>query len=235
MKKRTRLAIAGAVAFMLSFVFALKSAPAQDAARFDHAVRTDFFAGFAGNKELLARGLAACEKTLAADPNHAEALVWHGAGLYFQGGQLRAKEETQRRFELIQKGMGEMDRAVELAPDSIGVRIPRGAVLLASAPFIPAQFGKPMVERGVSDYQRAYDLQKDVLMTIGSHPRGELLSGLAFGNAYLGNMEQAESFFLKVKEMNPNSPYSKRADKWLVAKSLPATEGACIGCHVPGK
>ena len=56
-------------------------------------------------------------------------------------------------------------------PDSIGVRIPRGSVLLASAPFIPAQFGKPMVERGISDYQRAYDLQKDVLMTMGSHPR----------------------------------------------------------------
>ena len=98
MKNRTRLAIAGVLAFALSFVFALKSAPAQEAARFDHAVRTDFFAGFAGNKELLARGMAACEKTLAGDPNHAEALVWHGAGLYYQGGQLRAKEDSQRRF-----------------------------------------------------------------------------------------------------------------------------------------
>jgi hypothetical protein len=35
--------------------------------------------------------------------------------------------------------------------------------------------------------------------------------------------------------MNPNSPYAKRADKWLQTRSLEPRETQCIGCHVPGK
>ncbi|MEO8025089.1 MAG: hypothetical protein ABI823_01365 [Bryobacteraceae bacterium] len=235
MKKYTKYLIAGAIAFMLAFVLSLKSAPAQEAARFDFHVRNDFFAGFSGNMELLDRGMAACEKALAENPKNPEALVWHGAGLYFKGGQAMQHGDQQAGMPMIQKGIAEMDRAVELAPDNIGVRIPRGAVLLTAAQFTPPQFGKPLVERGISDYQRSFDLQKTRLMEMGSHPRGELLSGLALGNAYLGNTDKAEEFFLKLKETNPNSPYSKRADKWLQAKTLSPAESRCIGCHVPGK
>ncbi len=230
-----KVLIAGAVAFALTFVFTLKSAPAQEQVRFDHKVREDFFAGFLGNSELLARGMAACEKVLAENPKHAEALVWHGSGLYYQGGQMSRGADAQKGMALIQQGIEEMDRAVESAPDSVGVRIPRGAVLLTSAAFIPPAFGEPLVERGLSDYRRVVELQKNQLMTIGAHPRGELLSGLALGNAYLGNTEEAEGWFLKVKAMNPNSPYSKRADKWPAAKTLAPMETGCIGCHLPAR
>ena len=37
--------------------------------RYDMIVRQDFFAGFAGNKEALARGMKVTEETLAKDPN----------------------------------------------------------------------------------------------------------------------------------------------------------------------
>lgn len=235
MKKRTKFVLAGVLAFGLGFVFSLKSAPAQDVVRFDQQVRTDFFAGFSGNAELLGRGMAACEKILARDPDHAEALVWHGAGIYYRSGQAMRSKDTAKGMELFQKGLAEMDRAVELAPDNIGVRIPRGAVLLTSAALIPKPFGNEFVERGISDYQRAYDLQKDQLMQMGSHPRGELLSGLAFGFVYLEKNDKAEAVFKQIKETNPNSDYSKRADKWLETKSLQARETGCIGCHAPGK
>lgn len=50
-------------------------------ARFDMRVRGDFFAGFAGDEERLRRGMEVCERALQDDPQHAEALVWHGSGL----------------------------------------------------------------------------------------------------------------------------------------------------------
>ncbi|MEP7364110.1 MAG: hypothetical protein ABI972_12715 [Acidobacteriota bacterium] len=54
--------------------------------RFDHVVRNDFFSGFTGNQEALDRGMKVCEQVLAGNPNHAEALVWHGAGLATKTG-----------------------------------------------------------------------------------------------------------------------------------------------------
>src|SRR5688572_26034123 len=69
-----------ALVVLLSSVAAGQVSPA----RFDHAVRADFFAGFSGNDERLQRGMAVCEAVLAENPRHAEALVWHGSGLLVQ-------------------------------------------------------------------------------------------------------------------------------------------------------
>ena len=52
----------------------------QEVVRFDHKVREDFFAGIGGNKEALDRAMKITDEVLAKDPNHAEALVWHGSG-----------------------------------------------------------------------------------------------------------------------------------------------------------
>ena len=81
--KALKLAIAGALAFLIGFLSSIKSAPAQQ--RFDLKVRNDFFAGFAGDKAALARGMKACEEVLAADPTNAEAMVWHGSGVLVGG------------------------------------------------------------------------------------------------------------------------------------------------------
>jgi hypothetical protein len=72
-----------------------------------------------------------------------------------------------------------MDRAVGLEPDSIGVRIPRGAALRMATPFLPCFLDlEKLIENARDDYQRAFDLQKDRLDKLGTHPLGELLQGL---------------------------------------------------------
>jgi len=78
MHRRPRI-IAATAAFGIGIGSALLSAPPD---RFDHVVRNDFFAGFAGDEEALERAMKVSGETLAANPEHAEALVWHGAGLY---------------------------------------------------------------------------------------------------------------------------------------------------------
>src|SRR5262245_54116077 len=98
--------------------------------RFDMVVRSDFFAGFAGDEARLNKAMETCERALAENPKHAEALVWHGSGLAFQAGVAFQKGDMKSGGELWQRGMDEMNSAVILAPDKVGVRIPRGAVLL---------------------------------------------------------------------------------------------------------
>src|SRR4051794_5884544 len=122
-RRRLTMMILAVAAFMFGFLFTLKSAPAQE--RFDYKVRNDFFAGFGGNTEALERAMKACEQTLSTNGENAEALVWHGGGLYYLGGQAYQHGDPARGQELVMKGLGEMNRAVELDPSNPGVRIPR--------------------------------------------------------------------------------------------------------------
>lgn len=232
MKHKTlKLAIAGAIAFLIGFLSTLRPAPAQQ--RFDLKVRNDFFAGFAGDKEALARAMKMCEDALAADPRNAEAMVWHGSGLLSQSQALFASGDAEHAMPLWTRGLDEMKRAVEIAPDDVGVRIPRGAVLLTASHYLPdAAMAKPLIEAGVADYQHTYDLQNEYFATLGTHPRGELLFGLAEGYSRLGNEEKATEYFNEIAKTLPGSVYAKRADAWKETKSLPVEQTGCVGCHV---
>jgi tetratricopeptide (TPR) repeat protein len=232
MKHKTlKIAIAAVVAFLVGFLSTIRSAPAQD--RFDLKVRNDFFAGYAGDKDALARGMKACEAALAADPKNAEAMVWHGSGVLVEAQALFASGDAQKAMPVWMRGLQEMQAAVDLAPDSVGVRIPRGAVLLTASHYIPdAGISKPLIVAGVSDYQHTYDLQKEHFSTLGSHPRGELLLGLADGYSRLGDEEKAAAYFDEIARTLPGTVYAKRANAWKETKSLPVEQTSCVGCHV---
>jgi hypothetical protein len=225
--KKIVLAAAGAIAFAAGFLSTLH---AQDTQRFDLKVRQDFFAGFGGDQEALARGMKASEEALAANPKYAEAMVWHGSGLLFEAGQAFQSGDQQKGMEVWTRGLKEMQTAIDLAPDNVGVRIPRGAVLLAMSHFVPEQLSKPLIEQGLSDYQRTYELQKSYFDTLGTHPRGELLFGLAEGYGRAGDQANAQKFFELIRASLPNTAYAKRADQWIQTKSV--SETGCIGCHV---
>lgn len=228
------MAIAGALAFIFGFLMSLRSAPAQD--RFDFKVRNDFFAGFAGNRDALDRALKACEETLASNPKNAEALVWHGSGLYYLGGQAYQAGDMSKGQELVTKGIGEMDQAIAMAPDHIGVRIPRGAVLLQSTLFMQGNpMAKSLIEKGLSDYERALELQEPALAQLGTHPKGELLFGIADAHRRLGHDAQAQQMFERISSELKGSVYAKRADTFLSTKTLTPQQAQCVGCHTQGK
>src|SRR5262245_19461006 len=178
------------IAWFISWVLSLAVAVATQTppARFDLQVRTDFFAGFAGDEGRLEKAMAACERALADNPKHAEALVWHGSGLTFKAGTAFQRGDRQTGMELWTRGIREMDQAVILAPDNIGVRIPRGAVLLSATRNTPPEIAKPLLETALSDYERTLELQtaSGTFGTLGDHPKGELLFGLAEGYSRLG-------------------------------------------------
>lgn len=200
--------------------------------RFDMLVRTDFFAGFAGDEARLAKGMEACEKTLADNPKHAEALVWHGSGLAFQAGRAFQKGDMQTGGELWSRGMTEMDTAVALAPENVGVRIPRGALLLTATRNMPAEIARPLLEKGVGDYEKTLEIQQATFASLGDHPKGELLFGLAEGYSRLGQADKARAYFERLLKDAPESGHAPQAQQWLASGSVGEVKGlGCVGCH----
>jgi hypothetical protein len=201
-------------------------------ARFDMTVRDDFFAGFAGDSARFERGMKTCEQALAADSKDPGALVWHGGGVFFQSGQAFRKGDSTIGMELQQRGLKEMSDGVALAPDSLTTRVPRGAILIASARFMEDIYAKPLVETGVADFQKALELQTPNFASLAVHSRGELLGGLADGYRRLGNNEKSREYLERMVRDLPGSPYEKQARRWLADLSaIGKQEHFCLGCH----
>jgi len=202
------------------------------AQRFDLTVRNDFFAGFGGDEARLKKAMDTCERALAENPNHAEALVWHGSGLAFQAGMAFQKGDMQTGGELWTRGLQEMATAVTLEPDNVGVRIPRGAVLFQATLNMQPGMAKPLLETAVADYEHVLELQASYFNTLGDHPKGELLFGLAEGYSRLGQPEKARMYFERLVKDAPASGQAPRAKQWLTDGTLPKTQGlGCVGCH----
>ncbi len=210
--------------------FALGVARGDD--RYDYTVRNDIFAGIAGDSAAMSRGLDKIEATLAKEPNHAEAIVWRGAAVFFQSGQAFQKQDNQKGMEMYMRAMGDFEKAGKLAPENPGVLIPRAAVLMSAA---LGATGNPMAKQwvttAVADYEKVQELQKDTFGSLGEHPRGELLQGLANGYRILGEEAKASQYFERIRKELPGTAYAKRAAIWFETKTLTPAQSRCIGCH----
>ena len=196
-------------------------------------MRNDLFAAMAGNADALKRVLDATQKVLIENPDHAQALVWHGAAT-LNGVFIEAeKGNSQAAMSKFQNGVAEMDRAVSLAPDDIEVRIIRAVLYQPASRQMPPTFAEGMLEKARTDFQRTFDLQQSQLRKLGTHPLGELLQGLGDTNSRQGKTGEAEKYYRMMQTMLKDTEYARRADEWMKTKQpLPAAQTACVGCHV---
>ena len=218
--------VAGALALLFSV-----GQPAQTP-RFDYLVRGDVFAGMAGDPARLERAKQLCERTLAEQPKHAEAMVWLGSITLFEGGQAFAKGDMATGGQLFQRGIQEMNDAVALAPDNLGVLIPRAATLIEATKGMAPDMARPLLESAVANYEHVLEIQKPEWPTVGDHAKGELLFGLAEASARLGRMDKAREYFERLVHDAPTSGETPRAKAWLDTGTIPKTNGmGCVGCH----
>jgi tetratricopeptide (TPR) repeat protein len=200
--------------------------------RFDYLVRADFFAGAAGDDARLTRVTEICEQALGTNPNHAEARVWHGAVLLVRAGQAFRRGDPSAAGPLFDRGIGEMNDAVAMAPANPGVLIPRGAVLLEATRNMSPAMARPLLESAVQDYERALEIQAPTFATLGDHAKGELLFGLAEGWSRLGDAEKARRYFERLIADAPASGQTPKARAWIATGSIPKGDGLqCVGCH----
>jgi hypothetical protein len=213
-------------------VLASVSAAPAERKRFDPEVREDLFHGFAGDKEALARGVVKCDDMLKAEPKHAEAMVWRGAARVFAAGQEFQAKKNAEGMKLWTTGLADMDQAVKLEPDNVGVRVPRAVVLIPVSRAVPEAMRKPLLEKARGDLEAVYAAQKDVFRNIGTHPQGELRMALAETYTRLGEADKATEQLKAVTAELKGSKYEAEAAAWLADKPGTAKQHNCIGCHV---
>jgi hypothetical protein len=137
-----------------------------------------------------------------------------------------------------QQGMAEINRAREIAPDDMGVKIGRSALLIgmAGSGFDPDDpEGRKLLESAVRDYESVYEAQKSLIAGLSSHNRGELLFGLAAGWSRLGNEAETRRYLETIVRECAGSDYEKEARRDLLKKPFGVVDHSCIGCHVNKK
>lgn len=205
--------------------------PVALAERFDSRVRGDFFAGFAGDKEALNRAMRNSEEVIAADPEAAEAMAWHGSGLLALSGQKFQAGDFVAGGELWGRAIAEMTKAGELEPDNPAVLIPRAAAWFGVSRQVPRERGKVLLEKALADYEHVYDLQKSYFDRLDLHMRSELLFGLADGYARYGNSEKAHQYFEKIIAIGAASGHYEQAKQFLNGDKYEVRGIGCVGCH----
>ena len=157
---------------------------------------------------------------------------WHGSGTLFLSGVAAESGDFTKTAELYKKGLDEMAAAVALAPDNVGVVIPRGATLLTASHTVPGDNGKELLRMGLADYEHVYQIQAPRFDKLPGHARGELLFGLAEGYARLGDAGQARQWFEKLAAVDdPENGHLGQARDYLKTGSLGGSV-KCVGCHV---
>ena len=208
------------------------SAAPRRAERFDMKVREDMFAGFDGDEDAFKRAMALIDRTLAANPDHAQALTWRGSGRMFLAGQAFRRGARAEGLKLQSDGLADLDRGVALV-DSIGTRAARGPVLMNYASFVrpyDKAFADKLTETAIADFEFIVARNQANWAGLDSHDRGELLGALATGWLQLGKTRKAAPYLEQMIAELPNTPYAKAAaaHRGDAASKAPLT---CLGCH----
>jgi hypothetical protein len=199
--------------------------------RFDLKVREDLFAGMDGDDAAFTRAMVLMDETLARQPDHAEALVWRGAARLFRAGTLFRNGDFSNAIPLSQQALTDMDRAVILAPDQVGVLVPRASALLPYAAHLPDPvMARRLNEKAISDLDKVVAMSQAAWPQLSVHARGELMGALADGLSRIGETARANTLLARMMGELPDSAYARQAQKRLAnpAGRDPLT---CLGCH----
>jgi tetratricopeptide (TPR) repeat protein len=97
---------------------------------------------------------------------------------------------------------------------------------------MPPAVARPLVEKALDDYERTLAIQGESFQTLGDHPKGELLFGLAEGYSRIGQPDKARKYFERLTTDAPGSGQTPKARQWLDTGTLPPSTGlGCVGCH----
>jgi tetratricopeptide (TPR) repeat protein len=196
----------------------------------------DFQTMLGGSTEDVNRLAKIVDEAVAAKPNSAFPKFMHGVVAFQRSGEAAKLGDMATAGKLYQESLAEMEEAVRWEPDNIGIRAPRGAMLITATRSMPQPMAKPLLEAAIGDFEHLLRLQEQngSFARLSTHQRGELLTGLGDGFARSGKEDQARGYFQRITRDLPGTIYQTRAQAWLDGKpeSKPADFFTCAGCHV---
>jgi non-heme chloroperoxidase len=201
--------------------------------RFDNKVREDMFAGMDGDRASFERAMKLIDTTLAAEPDHAQALVWRGDGRLFLAGQAFRRGAIAQGIALSREGEADMARAVALAPNVIAVRVPRATGLLPFARGMRAANGVEadrLTRLAIDDLSFVLAATTPYWGKLDDHDRGELLGALGEAWLQLGDHDRANVWLDRIVAELPGTPYARAA---ALRRGDPSAKAAltCLSCH----
>ena len=160
--------------------------------------------GVAGNDDAVDKGFTCFDKILQIDPSNAVALVYRGS-LW----TLRARDAWWpfTKMKDVDKGVDEMDKAVDLAPDNISVRLVRGI----NSVNLPSMFHRLPV--ALKDFE--YMMSDAKFAGFNPHLQATIYcwAGIAYNND--NQTAKAKELLQKAISADPNSETAHKAENEL--------------------
>ncbi len=157
--------------------------------------------GVAGNDDAVEKGFTCFDKVLELDPSNAVALAYRGS-LW----TLRARDAWWpfTKMKDVDKGVDEMDKAVDLAPDNIPVRLVRGI----NSIHLPSMFRRLPIALKDFDYM----LNDARFVRFNPHLQSTIFcwAGIAYHND--GQTTKAKELLQKAISADPNSETARKAE-----------------------
>jgi len=164
--------------------------------------------GVAGNDDAVDKGFACLDKVLQIDPSNAVALAYRGS-LW----TLRARDAWWpfTKMKDVDKGIDEMDKAVDLAPDNISVRLVRGI----NSVQLPSMFHRLPV--ALKDFE--YLMNDTKFAGFNPHLQSTIYywAGIAYNSD--GQTAKAKELLQKAVSADPNSDTAHKAENELKKSS----------------
>lgn len=160
--------------------------------------------GVAGNKEAVKEGFACFDTVLALDPTNAVALAYRGSLWTMRG---RDAWWPFTKMSDVDKGIDEMDKAVDLAPDNVSVRLIRGI----NSVHLPSMFKR--LGTALTDFH--YLLNSPAFPEFDVHLKSTIYywAGLAYKQD--SQREKAKELLQKAIDVAPESDTAKNAQQEL--------------------
>jgi hypothetical protein len=205
---------------------------AQELPRMSQA---EVFATFNGPPEKFESLMQAVDRTLAADPDNAAAMLLRGVGRARRSGEAVERKDFAAVADLWQQALADLDRARALAPDNERIIGGRAAFLASVSRQMPESAPRPFLPSVITDFEKVLrQWEAGGFADKSVHQRGELLTGLAEALARTGSTDRAQQYFGRITRELPGTPYADRALQWLDGRpeSKDPKFFTCVGCHV---
>ncbi len=170
--------------------------------------RAYFHKGAEGDADAVEEAESFLELLLEIQPDNAEARSLYGSIL-----TMRARDAWFPLFKAnyVNRGLKEMDRAVELSPDDINIRMIRGNTSMA----LPSMFNR--IDTAIEDFGYLKQRKESDPNYMGEELYLQVLFDLGKAYARKGETDSAREYLSRVKEAAPKSDLAANA-VMLIAK-----------------
>lgn len=160
--------------------------------------------GVAGDKDAVEKGFTCLDTVLALDPTNAVALVYRGS-LWTLRGRDAWWPFTKKGD--VEKGIDEMDKAVDLAPDNVTIRLTRGV----NSVKLPSMFHR----LGIAEKDFYYLLNSPAFPHFDAQLKSTIYYWSGFAYKQDNQPEKAKELLQKAIDAAPESGTAKSAQQEL--------------------